>query len=91
MFSTAQPSYQLHIPQGVIYKSHMQGKYLGTRSTRRRPDFHVNAFGSSLSWLGDNQQQPFPAIVVADGGEQQQLSLVVSLSFSWKTPAIAPG
>jgi hypothetical protein len=46
--------------------------------------------GSSLSWPGDNQQQLFPAIVVADGGKQQQLSLLVSLSFSWKTPAIAP-
>jgi hypothetical protein len=37
-----------------------------------------------LSWPEDNQQQPVPAIVIADGGEQQQLGLLVSLSLSGK-------
>jgi hypothetical protein len=39
-----------------------------------------------LSWLEDNQQQPVPTIIIADGGEQQQLGLIVSLSFSGKMP-----
>jgi hypothetical protein len=40
-----------------------------------------------LSWLGDIQQQPVPKIVVADGGEQQQVGILVILSFFWKTLA----
>jgi hypothetical protein len=41
--------------QGILYNSQMQEKYLVTRSTRRRPDFHVDAFDPPCPSHGRHQ------------------------------------